>query len=144
MKFYDEEKTNTEIKIVKYETVCGEYNKGEIQIGSKVLSVDIADNDCKRSLGLSGKISLNDEGMMFVFEKQGNYGFWMKDMNFPIDILWIDDNYKVVGVEKSLSPNTYPESFGEKYLARYVLEVPAQYSDKNNIKIGDKIIFTEK
>ena len=81
--------------------------------------------------------------MIFVFEKVGNYGFWMKDMNFPLDILWINDNFKVVGIEKNLATSTYPKSFGSKYKAMYVLEISAGYSNKNNIKIGDKIIFSQ-
>lgn len=144
MKFYDEEKKNLSTNIEIYETSCGKYKKGEIKIGSKILAVDIADDICKENLGLSGRTSLAEGGMLFIFEKAGNYGFWMKDMNFPIDILWIDDTFKIVGIEKNLYPDTYPKAYGEKYKALYVLEVPAQYCDKNNIKVGDKIIFTEK
>ncbi|MFH1455213.1 MAG: DUF192 domain-containing protein [bacterium] len=144
IKFYKEEITSVSINNQIYETVCGKYKKGEIIIGSKTLLVDIADDNCKKDLGLSGKTSLNQEGMIFIFEKVGNYGFWMKDMNFSIDILWINDVFEVIGIEKSLSSDTYPKSFGGKYLAKYILEVSAGYSDKNNIKIGDKIIFSEK
>jgi uncharacterized membrane protein (UPF0127 family) len=67
----------------------------------------------------------------------------MKDMNFPIDILWINDNFEVVGIEKNILPQTYPKTFGEKYLASYVLEVSAGYCDKNNIKLGNKINFLQ-
>ena len=141
---FKQKNKNTDINLKIYETVCGKYKKGEIIIDKKTLSVDIADDECKMSLGLSGKTSLIDEGMFFVFEKPGNYGFWMKDMNFPIDILWISETFNVIGIEKNVSPNTYPESFGSEYFAKYVLEVSAQYSDKNNIKIGDKFIFEEK
>ena len=109
--------------------------------GNQILFVNIADNDCKTKLGLSGSTGLNGEGMFFVLKKVGNYGFWMKNMNFPLDILWINDNFEIVGIEKSLLPSTYPNSFGQKYFAKYVLEVSAGYCDKNNIKVGDKIIF---
>ena len=134
--------TDTNLKI--YETTCGKYEKRKLEISGKELLVDIADNECKMSLGLSWKASLIDEGMLVVFENVGNYSFWMKDMNFPIDILWINENLDVVGIEKNLSPDTFPKSFGSNYLVKYVLEVPAQYSDKNNIKTGDKIVFTTK
>ena len=144
IKFYDEETHSSISKVNTYETVCGKYEKGEIKFGQKILSVNIADDDCKKTLGLSGDISLNDEGMIFIFEKAGNYGFWMKDMNFPLDILWFDDNFKVVGIEKDLATSTYPKSFGVKYFAKYVLEVSAGYSQKNNIKVADKIIFDKK
>jgi len=144
MQFYNEEKNKLNTKIEIYETVCGSYQKGEVKIGSKLLSVDISDTECKRNLGLSGRTDLNDGGMIFVFEKLGNYGFWMKDMNFPIDILWINNEFKITGIEKNVSPDTYPQSFGSKYKAMYVLEASAGYSDKNNIKVGDKIIFSKK
>jgi len=133
---------SSDIQVQKYETVCGEYKKVEVEIGTNLLSVDIADNNCKRELGLSNRISIKSEGgMIFIFEKAGNYGFWMKDMNFPIDILWINDDFNVVGIEKDVSTSTYPKSFGEGYSAKYVLELSAGYSDKNNIKVGNKIFF---
>ena len=143
-KYNDKEKIVIDPSVKIYETICGKYKKGEIRINQNILFVDIADDNCKTSLGLSGRASLDGEGMLFIFENVGNYGFWMKDMNFPIDILWIDDKFEVVGIEKNLSPDTFPKSFGSNYLVKYVLEVPAQYSDKNNIKIGDNIIFELK
>lgn len=139
--FYNKKSGNFEIQSEIYTTNCGEYEKREIIINSTVLSVDISDSDCKRVLGLSGKTSLNEEGMLFVFNEVGNHGFWMKDMNFPIDILWIGTDYKIIGIENNVSPDSYPKSFGETYLAKYVLEVQANFSLKNKIKLGDKIIF---
>ncbi len=143
-KFYNKQKQIINSGVVAYETICGEYEKGELKINTETLKVDIADDDCKRTLGLSEKESLDNEGMFFVFEKVGNYGFWMKDMNFPLDILWFNDNFEVVGIEKNLSPDTYPKSFGENYFAKFVLEISAGGSDRYNIKVGDKIIFKEK
>ena len=123
-----------------YTSVCGKYAKKEVQISNKIIFADISDNDCKRQLGLSSREALLDgEGMLFIFERAGNYGFWMKDMSFPLDILWINDRFEVVGIERNVSTSTYPQTFGEKYLGKYVLEVSAGYSDKNNIKIGEKI-----
>jgi hypothetical protein len=142
--FKSKENQKTDINYKIYETVCGKYKKGVIKIGEETLFVDIADDECKMSLGLSGRAPLIDEGMFFIFPNVGNYGFWMKDMNFSIDIFWIDENFDIVGIEKNLSPDTFPQSFGSNYSVKYVLEVPALYSDKNNIKIGDKIIYVEK
>jgi len=142
-KFDRKDKSGLNIGVVNNKTICEEYKKGKITTGSVSLIVDMADDYCKKTLGLSGRTSLDGEGMLFVFEESGNYGFWMKDMNFPIDILWIDDTFTIMGIEKEVSPDTYPKSFGEKFLAKYVLEVPSQYSDKNKINVGDKIIFSE-
>ena len=58
-----------------------------------------------RLKGLSIKNTLNEsEGMLFPFDTPGEYSFWMKDMKFPIDIIWIDSNYKIVYIEKNLQP----------------------------------------
>jgi uncharacterized membrane protein (UPF0127 family) len=123
---------------------CSSYEQKNLQIGEKVVKVDISDNDCKRILGLSNrKKLLEDSGMFFVFPEIGNYGFWMKDMNFSIDILWIDNDFNVIGIEKRVAPSTYPEIFGKKYLAKYVLELSSDFSEKNNIEVGNKIIFSK-
>jgi len=143
MKFYNEEKIFNGYQAAVYKTHCGDYKKGDVTINSKKISVDIADNECKEVLGLSERNSLNDgEGMFFVFDNQNYYPFWMKDMNFPIDILWINDSFKIVGIEKNVSPDTYPQYFGAEFFSKYILEIPAFYSDRNNIKVGDKIIFS--
>jgi uncharacterized membrane protein (UPF0127 family) len=145
LKFYNEERQKINTKVEIYETTCGKYQNGEVDVDGKQILVDISDNTCKRDLGLSGRTSMNgDTGMIFIFDKMGRYGFWMKDMKFALDIIWIDNNFKIIGIEKDLSPSTYPESFGGKYIAKYVLEIPAGYTEKNNIKVGDQIVFTEK
>ncbi len=126
----------------KYITLCGAYENKAILIGKIVINAHIADSVCKNITGLSGKKDLSsDEGMLFIFDKSGNNGFWMKDMNFSIDILWIGEDFSILGIEKSLKPGTYPQVFGQNYLSKYVLELPAGISDINNIKVGDKIIF---
>lgn len=128
-----------------YSTFCGDYKEGEVKIGKNSLLVYIADDKCKKDLGLSGKETLdNEEGMMFIFEKLGKYPFWMKDMKFSIDILWINDNFKVVGIEKNVSPKSYPKTYGNNYPALYVLETQNGYLEKNNIKLGQKINFYMK
>jgi uncharacterized membrane protein (UPF0127 family) len=124
---------------------CGDYEQKHIKVNEKVIKVDISDNDCKRVWGLSGRKELkNDTGMLFVFPKGGNHGFWMKDMNFPIDILWIDKDFNIVGIEENVATSTYPNILGEKYFSSYVLEVFSGYSSKNKIEVGNKIIFLEK
>ena len=74
----------------------------------------------------------------------------MKDMNFPLDMVWVSADFHIVGIEKNVSSDTYntvnpslSETFGQNYIAQYVIELPAGYSDKNNIKVGNKISFSE-
>src|SRR5262245_59669655 len=67
-------------------------------INGQVCEVEIAQNDAQRAQGLSGSNPLADNtGMLFLFAKPGNYIFWMKDMRFPLDMIWIK-SHKVVGI----------------------------------------------
>ncbi len=124
----------------KLNSTCGSYDEKQIQLKNETLNVFISDNDCKRELGLGAVDSLNsNEGMFFVFPNSGNYGFWMKDMKFSIDIIWIDENFSIIGIEKNVAASTYPEIFGDKLVSKYVLEVSSGYSNANSIEVGDKI-----
>lgn len=101
------------------------------------IRVAVADTDALRAQGLSGSAPLGDgEGMLFVFSEDGIYSFWMKDMNYPIDILWLDAAGIIVHIEKNLTPDTYPASFTPHSPARYVLEVRAGFVDQHDIQIG--------
>lgn len=109
-----------------------------LKIGEITLNVEIADTATKRERGLSGKIWLReDEGLLFVFEKEGYYGFWMKDMNFPIDIAWLDKDKKIIHIEKAVDPKTYPKIFNPTAPSLYVLETSANFFENSKIKIGD-------
>jgi len=100
-----------------------------------------ADNE-RRIQGLSGHPGLaSDEGMLFFFDYSGKPGFWMKDMLFPIDIIWISDEWKIVDITKNISSDTYPQTFAPKSDARYVLEVRAGFADAHMLKIGQAVSF---
>lgn len=119
--------------------------KSTIGINGKVYNVEVAETKYFLQKGLSDHSPLkDDEGMFFIFEKPDNYGFWMKDMKFPIDIIWIGQDFLVTHVEKNLSPKTYPQIFYPGAMSMYVLEVPAGQSDIINLKIGDKVKFQRK
>jgi uncharacterized protein len=119
--------------------------KAEIILAGKIFLVEIADNDLSRSKGLSGHEPLQDnEGMIFIFNTPALEGFWMKDMKFPIDIIWIDENLKISHIEKSLTPETYPTVFYPKTPSLYVLEVSAGQSEKLGLKVGDPAEFNRK
>ncbi len=113
------------------------------KINRSVIYIDVAQTPEEKQLGLSGRESLpNGEGLLFVYDQPGQHRFWMKDMNFPIDIIWIAEDYRVVDITKDLSPDTYPETFTSSRPAQYVLEVNAGYSDELDIRIGDEFEFT--
>lgn len=114
--------------------------KKTIYINNQGLNVEIADEPREQSQGLSGRASLGDnEGMLFVFTASHIASFWMKDMNFSIDMIWIDEYGKIVGITKNISPDTFPQTFSPSSPIKYVLEVNAGWSDKNNVEVGDYI-----
>jgi uncharacterized protein len=113
-----------------------------VQIGRGEIVVEVADTDESRARGLSGRQSLGeDEGLLFVFETIGNHGFWMKEMHFPIDIIWLDEEKKVVHIESGVKPETFPRVFYPSYPAKYVLEVVNARSFDLGIDIGTQAFF---
>ena len=112
------------------------------KIGEQILKVDLALTRGEQEQGLSGREGLrNDGGMLFIFSKSSVNYFWMKDMNFPIDIIWIDQNLKIIYIKKDAQPSSYPNSFGPGVDNLYVLEVSDGFSEKNNLKEGDLVEF---
>ncbi len=104
--------------------------------------VTTAKTPTTREKGLSGRDSLApDEGLLFIFPTSQVSGFWMKDMKFPIDIIWIDSNRKVVTVAENILPETYPKSFYPTKKAQFVLEVNAGSAKKSGLVEGTTVVF---
>ncbi|OGY57883.1 MAG: hypothetical protein A3E61_02620 [Candidatus Colwellbacteria bacterium RIFCSPHIGHO2_12_FULL_43_12] len=102
-------------------------------IDGNEFSVQIADSIDERDKGLSGRNSLGGkEGLLFVFDESDEYGFWMKDMKFPIDIIWIENN-EVVYVLPNVKPDSYPSVFYPPQPANKVLEINAGLSESLGI-----------
>ncbi len=71
----------------------------------------------------------------------------MKDMKFPIDVIWLDENYRVVNIVKDARPDSFPEVFKSEAPAKYILEVNAGFANRNSIKVGDEgimLLFSSK
>jgi len=111
-------------------------------INNREIQLEIADTSEKRYLGLSYKEALcADCGMLFIFKEKRIPSFVMRDMKFPIDIIWIDDN-KIIDINKNLLPEEPPYTkYNPHEPINLVLEVNAGFSDKQNIKAGDEINF---
>lgn len=104
------------------------------------MNVEVADTKSSRELGLSGRPSMkDDEGLLFVFDIPGRYGFWMKDMAFPLDLVWINQNGIVVEVERDAKPDSYPKAFMNASPATYVLELNAGIAEQQGLFIGSKV-----
>lgn len=109
-------------------------------LGNQEVIVTIADTPALREKGLSGHEALTpDEGMLFIFPEPGFHGFWMKDMLFPIDIIWFDSNQQIVDVWESATPASYPKVFTPRASAQFVLEVPAGFFANHAFKVGDTL-----
>lgn len=109
-----------------------------IELKGQAIQVSVADTESTRRQGLSGRADLEpDEGMLFVFPEDGVHGFWMKDMRFSIDILWLSNEGAVVYMAQDVSPDTFPQHFSPNTPARYVLELPAGYAKAHNVTLGD-------
>lgn len=107
---------------------------------------DVAFTDEQKTKGLDIKNNLTeDQGMLFVFQQAGKYGFWMMGMKFPIDIIWIDGNGSVTHIEHGLKPcppdsfNLFCPVYSPERDSLYVLETIAGFSMKHNIRIGSHV-----
>lgn len=111
-------------------------------IGETKVMASIASTTDSRIKGLSGTPYLPAEIVkLFVFEKSDNWGFWMQDMQYGLDIIWVSAEAEIVHLEKSVSPITYPKIFTPDFPALYVLETRAGFVEINNIKVGAKVIL---
>lgn len=116
----------------------------KLLVGGTSLQVEIAGTPARIEHGLSGRESLpGGQGMLFVFDRPGLHPFWMKDMHFPIDIVWIAAEKKVVGVTENVTPDTYPQTFWPSTPVRYVLEVNAGGLEEKQIKVGDAVVWED-
>lgn len=114
----------------------------EIYIKNIKLAVDIADEPHEQTQGLSDREYMaEDEGMIFILRQSFIPAFWMKDMKFGLDIIWIDSDKTIIGIEKNVLPETFPKTFSPPSPVKYVLEVNAGWSDRNQINPGDKLKF---
>jgi len=111
----------------------------EVEISGKTFILKRAFTPEARELGLSGTISLPDNsGMIFEFEIPGKYGFWMKDMLMPIDIIFVDQ-ITITDVYKTVTPESFPTSFLPSRDINFVIELNGGTSEKIKIEIGEEI-----
>jgi uncharacterized membrane protein (UPF0127 family) len=108
------------------------------------VEVTMATNPFQWKEGLMNMDYLRENtGMLFIFEADDRHAFWMRNMSFAIDIIWIDSSLKVVDITREALPcrEKLCPSYSSSVPAKYVLEVPAGFAKKNLIKIGSKVVF---
>lgn len=107
----------------------------------KHLSIEIADNPKEIQQGLMHRSSMADTaGMLFIFEEPMLHTFWMKNTKIPLDIIFVDQNFRIVSIAKYTTPYSENQISSEKEVL-YVLEVNAGFSDKYGVKTADLITF---
>lgn len=116
-------------------------------IGDTIISAEIVETQEDRERGLSGRIGLApDTGMLFLWDAYGAYAIWMKDMKFPIDIVWIADN-QIVDVKKRVPPplSGTPDAdlliYRPRKPANRILEIPAGFAEAHGIRNGESVII---
>lgn len=123
--------------------------EGELQLKKAVtdsviatIEIEIADDDYKTQTGLMyRKNMMNNRGMLFVFNALQTRSFYMKNTEFALDIIYIDDTKRVVSIQKNAKPLD-PTSLPSEGACQYVLEVNAGLSDTWGLEKGDHISWT--
>lgn len=120
--------------------------KARIVVNGFPILADIAITDEDQIKGLSIRDQMNEnEGMLFVYAEPSRQSFWMKDMKFPIDIIWLNGTGSVVHVEENLRPcvpSLECPSFSPNENAQYVLETVAGFAQKHHLMIGTDVDFS--
>jgi uncharacterized membrane protein (UPF0127 family) len=111
-----------------------------LESGGKSLTVqvELADTDAKRERGLMFRKELRDgQGMLFLFDEEGEHTFWMKDTLIPLDLIFVDASGRVTGIIAQARPLTLqPRSGGP---SRMVLEVPGGWAAAHGVRVGDRM-----
>lgn len=117
-------------------------NRIKIKIGRAVVKAEVANTLLNQMRGLMLRKNLRkNDGMFFIFNWEGYHTIWMMGMRFPIDIIWIGKDRRVVDFAQSASPYNILKVYIPKKKAKYVLEVSAGFVKKNKIKVGTKVQF---
>ena len=116
-------------------------------INNNCFEVEVAKTAEEKKQGLMNKDGLSDgRGMLFVYSNEGFYSFWMKNMKFSLDIIWINKDKEIVHIEENIRPcqNDNCQSLSSKEKAMYVLEINSGSVKNLGIKKGDKVFFLKK
>lgn len=119
--------------------------RARVRVGGAVIKAEVADSAEARTRGLSSRPNLRKgQGLLLVFDQPGRYAIWMKDMNFPLDIMWIKDGRLADFVENAPPPAPgTPDSelyvYEPYILSDYILEVGSGFIESRGLKIGDPV-----
>lgn len=120
-----------------------ENNINKICFKENCFNLEIAEDDLERAKGLMFRKDLcNDCGMLFIFEKEGNYKFWMENTLIPLNIIWMNKNLEVIFIEESIPCiEEKCKLYGPEKNSSYVLEINKGKANEIGLKIGDQMRF---
>lgn len=114
-----------------------------VTLRDQTFTVEIADDDTERARGLMYREQMTpDVGMLFLFERQEPQAFWMKNTKIPLDILYFDQSWTLVGWSLDTPPCSLGDrcpSYPSQAPARYVLELNAGTATRIGAQFGDKL-----
>ena len=112
--------------------------EASVTINGKTIEIEIADEPDERSRGLMFRESLTkDTGMLFLFDREDFYSFWMMNVNFNLDLIWINSNGNVVHIERDV-PSCFMNcpTYAPREAARYVLELNSGVANELDLLVG--------
>lgn len=124
--------------VIIWQTVSVE--RMTVRLGTHDYTLVRATTSEQKQKGLGGTASLGeDQGMFFGSNRESETCFWMKDMRYSLDIIWLSSDKKVAHIEHNVAPGTYPKTFCHD--GQYVIEINAGQAAKSGIKTGQSVAF---
>ena len=133
--------------LIFFVSCTNDFHQIYIDNGKKLIkiNIEIADDNEERVKGLMFREKLDENfGMLFIFDNEEYQTFWMKNTLIPLDMIFIDKNFKIIDIKDAVPCKEEPCAlYKSSKPAKYVLEVNGNFTMKNNIKMGDKIIMNK-
>jgi len=102
------------------------------------IDLEVADDDEERAIGLMNRESL-DTGMLFIFDEPITPIFWMENTLIPLEILWVDENFTILGIDQMVPCEGECTLYPAPGTILYTIEVNPGFSEEYNIEVGDTI-----
>lgn len=105
------------------------------------IDIELAEDDYERAMGLMHRYTMDEQqGMLFIMDREEPQSFWMKNTHISLDILYVNEAYDIVSIHKYTQPFS-TKSLPSVHPTKYVVEVIAGFCDKHRITEGDQIRF---
>lgn len=110
----------------------------------KRINLEVAMTVEKKAEGLMGREELGaNSGMLFIYSEPRRLQFWMKNTLIPLDIIYLDSSLEVIKIHQNTKPDQITERYASTEPAQYVIEMNGGWSEKNNLKVGDKFTISD-